>query len=75
MLYEIDNPHESHDGILRDLCGGELIATHPIFAGNKRALQVIAYYDDVELANPIGYKAKKHKVGKYMLIVLCCTFI
>jgi hypothetical protein len=31
---------------------------------DNKALQIIGYYDDVELANPIGYKVKKHKVGE-----------
>ena len=27
-------------------------------------LEIIAYYDDVEMCNPIGSRAKKHKLGK-----------
>ena len=64
VLEEIDNPHESNDGILRDICDGDLTFNHPIFSVDNGALQIIGYYDDVELANPIGYKVKKHKVGE-----------
>ena len=30
---------------------------------NNQGLQVIVYYDDVEVCNPLGSKAKKHNLG------------
>lgn len=75
VLEEIDNPHKSVDDFLRDICDSDLRCRHPIFSMDHKAFQIIAYYDDVELANPIGYQVKKHKVGEYksnkLLIVEC----
>ena len=40
------------------------------------ALQVILYYDDVEICNPLGSRTKKHKLGmKYMYhFYIACSF-
>ena len=31
------------------------------------SLEIMAYYDDVEVCNPLGSRAKKHKLGMYVL--------
>ena len=46
-----------------DVCDGKLFDEHPIFGEYAQALQIIAYYDEVELANPLGSKAKHNKIG------------
>ena len=51
--------------MLGDLCDGEAFREHVIiFSANPNALQIVAYYDEVKLATPLGSKAKKNKVGK-----------
>ena len=50
--------------MLGDLCDGEVFREHVIFSANPNALQIVAYYAEVELANPLGSKAKKNKIGK-----------
>ena len=62
---EIDQcPKRIHsNGILEDFCDGELFHTHPLFSQNPNALQIIAYFDEVELCNPLGTHVKKHKLG------------
>ena len=67
VLKEIDNPHFSTDGVMRDIMDGEFYSTHPIFSTNKKALQLLGYYDDLELANPLGSKSKIHKIGKFSM--------
>lgn len=37
--------------------------THAIFKTDKHAIQLIAYFDEVELCNPLGSNTKKHKLG------------
>lgn len=59
------NPHISSDGRLRDVCDGDYCKRHVLFGQDSTAIQVIAYYDDIEVANPLGSKRKKHKVGKF----------
>lgn len=67
MLYQVEHPHQSKDGYLRDVAGGTFCTCeHPIFSQDKKALQVIGYDNDLEVANPLGSKTKIHKVGKYM---------
>ena len=57
--------HQRSDGLLADYCDGSVYKSHPLFSRNKQGLQIIAYYDDVEVCNPLGSKAKKHKLGKW----------
>ena len=68
-MNEVENSHKSNDGYLRDIADGEFCTcNHPVFSQDKKALQIIGYYDDLEVANPLGSKAKIHKIGKQGLI-------
>ncbi len=42
---------------------GSVYNTHPIFSEDTEALQIIAYYDEIELCNPLGSSTKIHKLG------------
>ena len=42
---------------MRDLCDCFFYKEHPIFKADPLALQVILYFDDIEVANPLGAKA------------------
>lgn len=55
--------HQSPTDLLGDICDGELFKHHPVFLWNE-AIQIIAYYDDLTLTNPIGSSAKNHRIGK-----------
>ena len=35
---------------------------HPLFSVSTKAIQIILYYDDFEVANPLGSKAIVHKI-------------
>ena len=59
----IDNPHRRSDDKLEDFCDGELACNHPLFSNDPLALQVIAYFDELEVCNPLGTHTKKHKLG------------
>lgn len=48
---------------MRDYCDGEEFKSHPLFSVNIRALQIIIYYDDVEICNPLGSRRTVHKIG------------
>lgn len=43
---------------MSDLCDGEACKSH------CEALQILLYYADVEVTNPLGSQTKVHKVGK-----------
>ena len=63
VLAEVLNPHFAADGKLGDFCDGAAFRSHPLFGTDNSALQVIAYYDELEVANPIGSYVSKHKLG------------
>ena len=44
--------------MLGDYCDGELFLSSKLFQEDPCALQIQLYYDEVELCNPIGSKAK-----------------
>jgi len=62
VLECIDNPHKRSDEWLEDYCDGELVKCHPILS-DLQSIQIIAYYDELELCNPLGTHTKKHKLG------------
>ena len=51
----ITAPHFSADlSKLKDFCDGSIFNEHPLFSTDPSALQIIAYYDDVEITNALG---------------------
>ena len=58
------------DGTLGDYCDGSIYKHHDLFKSNPNAIQVMLYYDDVEVVNPIGSRTKKHKLGTVCLSCL-----
>ena len=48
---------------LQEFCDGLIYKCHPLFQEDKTALQIIGYYDEVEVVNPIGSYVSKHKLG------------
>lgn len=49
--------------LLQDYCDGSEYRKHPLFAVDPNFLQIILYYDDLEVCNPIGSKRIIHKLG------------
>ncbi|XP_045079821.1 uncharacterized protein LOC121578283 isoform X2 [Coregonus clupeaformis] len=48
---------------LRDICDGSFFKSHPLFSTEKQTIQVQMFYDDFEVANPLGSKRGIHKLG------------
>ena len=63
ILHQIDSFHGSDTSTLTDICDGSVFKTHPLFHVDKKAVQIVAYFDEVELCNPLGSSSKKHKLG------------
>ena len=63
---ELFQQHSSTDGVMRDFCDAYHVKSHPIFSSHQNALQFILFYDDIEVANPLGAKAGVHKLGIFM---------
>lgn len=51
------------DGLIEDICDGTIFTDHPLFSQDPFALQIIAYYDELEICNPLGTHVKCHKLG------------
>ena len=56
---------------MMDVYDGCLFANHPVFQRNEKALQIIGYYDEVTLINPIGSRAKKRDRYAYFAVIFC----
>ena len=52
-----------------DFCDGDACKSHPLFSKDQQALQILLYYDDLEVTNPLGSHTKVHKLGKIMMQV------
>ena len=55
------------DGFIADFCDGTLFKMHSLFGQNPHALQIIAYFDELEVCNPLGGQAGIHKLGKFLI--------
>ena len=62
--------HKRSDGLLSDYCDGTAFAAHPLFSKDPISLQIMIYYDELDVCNPLGTKTKTHKLGMHGL-VLC----
>ena len=57
-----------NNGLLGDFCDGSSFKNHPLFASSlddpvPLNVQIIMYYDDVEITNPLGSRRGKYKLG------------
>lgn len=62
--------HKSLHHLLSDFYDGELYSKHPLFSIDAQALQLLFYNDEIEISNPLGSKAKVHKMCEYMIVML-----
>ena len=53
----------SVDGVMCDFCDGSLYNSNPLFVEDKSALQLCLYFDECEVANPLGSRRGIHKIG------------
>lgn len=61
---EVTAPHFSaKPKLLKDFCDGSAFCEHPLFSADHTALQIIAYYDEVEITNALGSYVRTHKLG------------
>ena len=49
-----------------DYCDGSLYRSHDLYTVEPQALQLIMYYDELEVCNPLGAQSGIHKLGKYI---------
>lgn len=61
--FKVLRGHGWQDDLLSDYCDGLVYKSHPLFVESPNALQIYVYYDDCEICNPLGSRAKTHKLG------------
>ena len=54
---------------LEDFSDGAVLQNHPLFSSNLSALQIIGYYNELEICNPLGSAAKMHKLGIFLFTI------
>jgi hypothetical protein len=65
VLQEITDGHKDIPAFLSDYCDGQQFHKHPLLNSRTPCFQIILYYDELEICNPLGSRRKKHKVGKH----------
>ena len=63
MYIQVIHGHERQDGIIEDYCDLPAAKSHPLFGQDVTSLQILLYFDEVELCNPLGSSRKIHKIG------------
>ena len=63
LLQVLSGSHQSPDDILRDVCDGSIFAENAVLCDNDKALQIIGYFDEFTLTNPLMSRSKKYKIG------------
>ena len=51
----------------RYIIDGNVFEENSILQQNDQALQIIGYYDELTLTNPLMSRAKKYKMGNFMM--------
>lgn len=56
-------------GVYKDFCDGDYFKDHTLFSEQPHSLQIQIFYDDFELANPLGSKHGIHKIGSMYFVL------
>ena len=56
----MESSNARDDGYLNDFCDTD----HPVFGIDPYALQLLLYFDELEVCNPLGSRPNKHKLGR-----------
>jgi hypothetical protein len=65
VVEDIENPHWLQTNLMSDVCDGDMFRSHSLFSSDPQSLQIILYYEDLEIFSALGANVKKHKVGAF----------
>lgn len=57
--------NDDDDDLLKTVLNGSFYKENIFFRENKNAIAIIAHYDELGIANPLGSSAKKEKLGMF----------
>ena len=66
-MEEIECGHASKDDVYRDFCDGNFVQSHPVLQQQGHCDSASFYCDELEVANPLGSKRGKHKLGQSLM--------
>ena len=55
--------HSRTDGLIGDYCDGSFVKSDPYFQANPNALQLLLYFDEVEVCDVLASHRGQHKLG------------
>ena len=58
---------------MEDFCDGLQFKAHTLYTCEPQSSQIMLYYDEVELCNPLGAAKKVHKVGMFIMYGYLCS--
>lgn len=70
MYFQVFCSHKRTDELLADYCDGSFVKLHPLFQSDVDALQIILYFDEVEVCDPLASHAGVNKLGMNRSIIL-----
>lgn len=65
VLTAVSTSHYSESSMMKDICDGMYIRTHPLFLKDPNALAIVLNHDDMEIVNPLGSRIKKNKLSMF----------
>lgn len=69
VLSYVLNYHKSVDGVLRDVCDGSKYNNCNCFNEGENKLQILLFYDDFTVTNPIGHAVKKYNISAFYMLL------
>ena len=67
--------HQRTDELYGDVCDAQLVREHPLFNEDPNALQLLIYFDEVEVVNPLGAHRGVHKLGIKCTVHVCILYM
>ncbi|XP_071793325.1 uncharacterized protein [Asterias amurensis] len=69
VFAEVFNNHFSENEVLKDYCDGLHFKQNALFSAQNMSLQVQLYFDEFNVANPLGNKVQKMKFGGFYFVL------
>jgi hypothetical protein len=66
---QVFHPYTLHEKYVEDFVQGTNYREHDFFRNHRKHLSLILYFDEFEVANPLGCNKKKHKIGAVYFIL------
>lgn len=62
--------HRRTDGLIGDYCDGSFIINHSYFQRTPNVLQLLIYFDEMEVCDPLASHKGVHKLGNVNIVIV-----